>query len=89
MCSIIHKNNIAVILAGGCGAGFGSELPKQFLHLTGKTVIEHTVDAFERNNHIDEISIVAHPDFFETVKRIIINEKHPKVKKVLEGGKSV
>ena len=40
--------NIAVILAGGSGARLGAGVPKQFLKVAGKRVIEHTLDVFER-----------------------------------------
>ena len=52
--------NIAVILAGGTGSRLGDSTPKQFFKVAGKTIIEHTVDVFEKNNSIDEISIVIH-----------------------------
>ena len=35
------NRNIAVILAGGIGSRFGRDLPKQFLKVAGKKVIEH------------------------------------------------
>ena len=54
--------NIAVILAGGSGNRLGSELPKQFLKVAGKKLIEHTIDVFENNEHIDEIAIVSRED---------------------------
>ena len=53
------KRNIAVILAGGVGSRLGMSTPKQFFKVAGKMVVEHTVDVFERNQHIDEIAIVA------------------------------
>ncbi len=49
--------NIAIILAGGSGSRFGEKTPKQFLKVAGKSVIEHTVDAFEKNPLIDEIVV--------------------------------
>lgn len=47
--------NIGVILAGGSGRRLGSELPKQFIIIAGKTVLAHTLTTFEGNEHIDEI----------------------------------
>ena len=52
--------NIAVILAGGVGNRLGMNKPKQFLKVAGKTVFEHTVDAFQKHNKIDEIFVVMH-----------------------------
>ena len=39
--------NIGVILAGGSGRRLGSELPKQFIVIAGKTVLAHTLHTFE------------------------------------------
>ncbi|NCX95277.1 MAG: 2-C-methyl-D-erythritol 4-phosphate cytidylyltransferase [Chitinophagia bacterium] len=36
----------AIIVAGGKGNRFGGDIPKQFLLLNGKTVLEHSVKAF-------------------------------------------
>ena len=47
--------NIGVILAGGSGRRLGSELPKQFIVIAGKTVLAHTLYTFEKHERIDEI----------------------------------
>ena len=85
---IIMNNitNIAVILAGGSGQRFGSALPKQFLPLAGKTVIEHSVEAFERCAAIDEIAVVMHPDYLPQMQEIINRNGWKKVQKLLPGG---
>ncbi len=36
----------AVIVAGGSGTRFGGDLPKQFLPLAGRKVLDHSVDVF-------------------------------------------
>ena len=36
----------AVIVAGGSGQRMGTEIPKQFLLLKGKTVLQYTIEAF-------------------------------------------
>ena len=36
----------AIIVAGGSGSRFGSNTPKQFLSLSGKPVLMHTIDKF-------------------------------------------
>ena len=79
--------NIAVILAGGSGNRLGSELPKQFLKVAGKKLIEHTIDVFENNEHIDEIAIVSREDYIPQIEQIIIDNHYRKVSKVLCGGK--
>jgi len=78
--------NIAVILAGGSGQRFGSALPKQFLPLAGKTVIEHSVEAFEQCAAIDEIAVVMNADYLPQMQSIIDRNGWTKVRKLLPGG---
>jgi len=79
--------NIAVLLAGGIGSRFGLDIPKQFGKLAGKTIIEHTIETFQKNELIDEICIVAHPDWIWKIEEIITDNQFSKVRKVLVGGK--
>ena len=44
--------NIGVILAGGSGRRLGSELPKQFIVIAGKTVLAHTRFIHSKNMNI-------------------------------------
>ena len=81
------RPNVAVILAGGTGRRMGLELPKQFLPLAGRTVLERTVDAFERNACIAEILIVAHPRHVEDTEAVVRRNTWTKVSRVLAGGK--
>ena len=81
------SKNIAVILAGGSGARFGRDLPKQFLKVAGKKVIEHTIDVFEHNVHIDEIAVVTRQEFIADIEQMVVNNHYSKVRKILIGGK--
>ena len=80
--------NIAVVLAGGIGARVGGAVPKQLLPLSdGRSVLEHSVDAFERADCIDEVCVVMHPDYIATVKEMIANNGWSKVRHIISGGK--
>jgi 2-C-methyl-D-erythritol 4-phosphate cytidylyltransferase len=79
--------NIAVVLAGGAGIRLERSLPKQFFKVAGKMVIEHAVDAFEKNGSIDEIAIVINNNYLFMIEDIIIKNEWKKVKRVLIGGK--
>lgn len=46
----------AIIVAGGKGTRFGSDIPKQFLLLCGRPVLMHTIDRFSECS--DEIIVV-------------------------------
>ena len=80
-------HTIALILAGGSGSRFGSARPKQFTLVAGRTVLEHSIAAFEQSEEIDEIGIVAHPDHLDEVREILSRQHHPKVTQVVAGGK--
>ena len=64
----------------------GSTTPKQFLKVAGRMVIEHTVEVFEHHQHIDEIAIVVHPDYYSLIEDIVLKNHWMKVKKILKGG---
>lgn len=79
--------NIAIILAGGTGSRVGGETPKQFLALKdGRSVLEHSVDAFELSHYINEIVIVMHPDWMNEAQQIISRNTWRKVKHLISGG---
>lgn len=48
----------AVIVAGGLGKRMGGNLPKQFLELAGKPILQHTLECFNRAAIIDDIYVV-------------------------------
>lgn len=78
---------IAALLAGGTGTRMNSATPKQFMTLgDGRSVLEHTVEAFEQNNDIDEICIVMNPDGIETTRQMAQRCGWQKVKNVIAGG---
>lgn len=80
------QKNIAIILASGSGVRFGAPMPKQFLKLAGKTVLEHALDVFERHPAIDEIVIVGNADNLLLTNEIINRAGYRKVTKVVSGG---
>lgn len=79
--------NIAIILAGGTGSRVGGETPKQFLPLPdGRSVLEHSVDAFEQAVPIHEIVIVMHPEWIEEAEAIVARNQWRKVTHIISGG---
>lgn len=53
----------ALIVAGGSGTRMGAALPKQFLLLSGKPVLMHTIEAFHSSDLKPEIVLVLNIDF--------------------------
>ena len=83
---VIMRKNVTIILAGGEGKRFKSNIPKQFLKLSGKTVIEHTIDIFEKHELIDEIYVVINPLYYNFMVETLKRSAYTKVKKLLKGG---
>lgn len=78
--------NIAVILASGSGTRFGAKIPKQFVRLAGKPVIEYTISAFQQADIIHEIIIVCKENYVDYLYKIINEKNFRKVSKVIIGG---
>lgn len=79
--------NIAIILAGGVGSRFGSNIPKQFLKIKDRTILEICVEAFEKNDQIDEIGIIMNEAYIDVTREIATKNNWRKVTKILSGGK--
>lgn len=89
--AILGKNglmkHIAIILAGGIGSRVGGKTPKQLLPLEdGRSILEHSVDAFEQAACVDEIAIVMHPDWIEAAENLRAKNAWQKVQKIIPGG---
>lgn len=79
--------NIAIILAGGTGSRLNAGIPKQFIKLAGKTILEHTLSVFQKNQYIDEIAIISNKDYIYRVEEIVKRNHFSKVSQILCGGK--
>ncbi|MCW2823752.1 MAG: 2-C-methyl-D-erythritol 4-phosphate cytidylyltransferase, partial [Aeromicrobium sp.] len=80
--------NVAVVLAGGTGTRVGLSIPKQLIKIAGKTIIEHTIAAFEASPLIDEIVILMTPGHLDPVRAIVQNGGYGKVTQIVEGGQT-
>ncbi len=75
-----------VILASGVGSRYNSDIPKQFIKIAGKTVMEHTIEVFENSQYIDEIILVITPEYRHVAENILMKNNYKKVAKLLNGG---
>lgn len=79
------KKVYAIIVAAGKGSRMGSNTPKQYLKLDDKTILDKTIDQFEKNKLVDEIILIINTEDIEYVKSSI-SYNRDKVTKVVEGG---
>ncbi|MBQ9314786.1 MAG: 2-C-methyl-D-erythritol 4-phosphate cytidylyltransferase [Clostridia bacterium] len=83
-----NKKVTAIVLAAGDSMRYGKNRNKNFEILNGKTVLQYSIDAFDKNNYIDDIIIASKENEIQKVKNIISEEKHDKIIKVIIGGKT-
>ena len=66
----------------------GGETPKQLLPLgDGRSILEHSIDAFEASPCIDEIAVVMHPDHISSLQKLCQTNRWQKLTKIIPGGK--
>ena len=78
----------AIIVAGGTGTRMQGEVPKQFMMLSGKPVIWHSVEAFRRYDPSIQIILVIHPDYMEIWNTLSFEFKITIPVLLAKGGKS-
>ena len=76
----------AIIPASGKGKRSSTDVPKQYLKFSGKELIAYTLEVFQNNNLIDEITISAEPEYFSLLNEIKKKFNLTKIIKVVEGG---
>lgn len=62
--------NIALVLAGGTGTRFGADIPKQYIEVRGKMIIDYCLETMEHSNDIAEVWIVADEMWREHIKKV-------------------
>jgi ribitol-5-phosphate 2-dehydrogenase (NADP+) / D-ribitol-5-phosphate cytidylyltransferase len=77
---------VAVILAGGQGKRLKSQLPKQFMKIGNKPLIQYSMEKFVDAGVVDEFIVVSHPDYRDLVPVEKINLSVPC--HVIAGGSS-
>lgn len=59
----------ALLLMAGTGERFGSEIPKQFHRLSGRSLFLYAFDALVASRAFDEILLICHPKWVECVQQ--------------------
>lgn len=79
--------NVAILMAAGKGSRMDSEVPKQFMVVDGKMLLEYSLQTFQDHPRIDEIVVVLPPDYLEMEEILTyLFNYYPKVVQVLAGG---
>jgi 2-C-methyl-D-erythritol 4-phosphate cytidylyltransferase len=75
----------AILVAAGDSRRMGFD--KLFATIAGRSVIAHSIHAFERPASVGEIIVVAREDRRDEIKRIVRGENFKKVRSIIPGGK--
>ena len=78
--------NTALIVAAGSGTRFGSDQPKQFLHLLGRPVIIHCLETFQQCSAVDEIVLVVSEYGREAFESLAGRYSFSKLTSIVTGG---
>jgi 2-C-methyl-D-erythritol 4-phosphate cytidylyltransferase len=74
----------AILVAAGSSSRMGFD--KLFSVVGGKTVISHTIDAFERTGSVTGIIVVARGDRRDEFERLVREQKWRKIETIVAGG---
>ena len=85
---IQSKTVTAVILVAGNSTRFGQNRNKNFELVNGKSILSYSINAFSKNDYIDNIIIVIRQADREAVEEIIKQEKICKEINIVIGGNS-
>lgn len=79
----MKREIVAIIPASGIGSRMNAPLPKQYLKLLGKTILEHTLSIFLNHSQIEKVVVAVSKDdpYYAEIALL----KHPKVQTVFGG----
>ena len=78
----------AVIVAGGMGTRMNSGVPKQFVQLKGKPVVQWCLECFNRVQEIDRLILVLPEDWLDEGRDKLINFDPHKPFNIVAGGET-
>lgn len=79
--------NVAILMAAGKGVRVGGELPKQFMEVHGKMLLEYSLQTFQNHPRIDEIYVVLPEEYLKMEELLqYLFDNYPKVNRLLAGG---
>ena len=64
---------VGIILASGTGERLGASVPKQFLSLNGKKVVQFSILAFQQSDLIDLTVLVCHSDWLDMANSLDVD----------------
>jgi 2-C-methyl-D-erythritol 4-phosphate cytidylyltransferase len=69
----------AIILAGGVGSRMKTDMPKQFIELSGRMMLMYAMDSFAESSMVDRILIVAAREWRDRIRESINSDAHSEI----------
>lgn len=82
------NRSVALVLAGGTGSRMNLSVPKQFAVVDGFSVLQHTLQAFQKHQLISAVYVVASPQWQDVVKKQATDAGIDKFCKCLDAGEN-
>ncbi len=77
----------ALVVAAGSGVRMGGAMPKQFIEIANKPILQHTLERFQHSAAIDQVYVILSPEYVDEYAAIIENNwRISKLVKVVAGG---
>jgi len=75
-----------IIVAAGLGKRIDGDIPKQYIKLGNKTILQLTLEKFIESTKIDLIQVVINPNFKENYDKVLSKLRADKILPFVEGG---
>ena len=75
-----------IIVAGGSGKRMGAAIPKQFIEVNGKTILQHTIESFRYYDATMQIIVVLPEEYIEYWKEECIKHNFTAINNLVAGG---
>lgn len=62
--------NIALVLAGGTGTRLGMDIPKQYIKINGRMIVDYCLETLEHSLEVDAVWIVADKMWQQNIKKV-------------------
>lgn len=80
------EDKYVIIVAAGSGMRMGSPLPKQFLEISGKAILHHTMEKFFAYDRSIHVLVVLNRDYFGWWKNYCYTHSYFEPHTLVEGG---
>ena len=82
----LQVKTYCIVLASGTGTRFGGDIPKQFVEIEGRMLVEYTLSACASASVVDEILVVVSESWAEKMRSVADSLQLQKTMRIVIGG---